>query len=315
MIDSTLALYFYTVAEHQSISEAAVILKVNPGTVSRKIDELEQKTGLRLFDRTSRSLQLTEPGEAYLHYVRKAVHMLELGNQTIERYSSDVSGNLRIVSPVMLGKHFVAEIVARFSALYPRLQISLALDSKAFSLRESSFDVGICIGMPLENRAVVSKLSDLTLGYVATPQFLKAHGVPTNIHALAKLPIIAVAFEKALGDPIVLQNELGERLYLRPALLSNDYEAASLATMLGGHVGRLVLGYCTEEIARGELRIVMPELLETIAVYSVVPARKGNPLKVQLFNDFLKEQLIPQLLAYEKSIQIQAPAHAKPFLE
>jgi DNA-binding transcriptional LysR family regulator len=227
---------------------------------------------------------------------------LEAGKQTMERYASDVGGRLRVVCPPAIGRRFVADLVVAFGRLHPYLQVSLKLDSRPFSLADSDFDVGLCIDMPQEERAVVSKIGEVTRGYVATPFFLQTHGHPGSIHALSTLPIAEVSYTDTLNEQLVLSNAKGEYAYAVTKLPTNDSAVALRAVLSGELIGRMMHWYCADQLIRGELQKVMPELDDTKSIYTVVSTRKGKPRKVQLFVDFLKTHLSRDLREIERKI-------------
>ena len=301
-LDPARALYFSIVVEKNSISLAAKALGVNASTVSRKLDELESGLGVRLLERDTRHIRLTEAGESYLHYVLKAIGILEAGKQTMERYSSTLSGRLRVMCPPAIGRRFVASLVVSFGKLHPNLQVSLKLDSKPFSLTDSDFDVGLCIDMPSEERAVVSKVGEMTCGFVASPAFLEANGYPDSIYALAKMPIAEVSYTDNLNELTVLANAKGEVAYATTKLPTNDSAVALRAALSGNLVARMMHGYCAEQLVSGSLQKVLPELDRIKVIYTVVSSRKGKPRKVQLFVDFLKINLSRELRALEARI-------------
>jgi DNA-binding transcriptional LysR family regulator len=301
-LDPTRALYFSVVVEKSSISQAAKALGVNASTVSRKLDELEDSLGVRLLERDTRNLRLTEAGETYLHFVLKAMGVLELGKQAMERYSQDITGRLRVMCPPAIGRRFVADLVVAFGRLHPFLQVSLKLDSRPFSLADADFDVGLCIDMPAEERAVVSKVGELTRGYVASPYFLQNYGHPNSIQTLAKLPIADVSYGDNLQDRILLTDAKGEFAYVQTKLPTNDAAVVLRAALSGELMGRMMQWYCADQLLSGQLQKVMPELDEIKSIYTVVPTRKGKPRKVQLFVDFLKIHLGRELRDAEKKI-------------
>ena len=304
-LDPTRALYFSIVVEKNSISLAAKALGVNASTVSRKLDELEEALGVRLLERGTRNVKPTEAGETYLHYVNKALGVLEVGQQTMERYKSELSGRLRVQCPPAIGRQMVADLMFAFGRLHPDLQLSLVLDPKPPSLAESEFDVTLRFGLPVEDRAVVSKLGELTRGFVASPQFLLTHGTPDSIQSLAKLPMAAVFYDDTPIDRVPLVNAQGEWAYARTQLAANDSEVVLRAAINGDVVGRVMHWYCAEQLLTGQLVKVMPELDDTKVLYTVIAARKGNPRKVQVFVDFLKIHLTQELLnAQNKALKV-----------
>jgi DNA-binding transcriptional LysR family regulator len=310
-LDATRALYFSVVVEKNSVTLAAQMLGVSPSTVSRKLDDLEQRLGVRLVERDTRSLRLTEAGESYLHFVRKATAALDAGRQTMERYSSDLKGRLRVICPPAIGRHFVADLAIAFGRLHPFLRMSLELDSKPFSLSDNDFDVGLSVGMPSEDRAVVSKLGELTRGYVATSYFLQTHGRPNSLQSLAALPTCDVSYDTYLNDKVMLTNADGEVAYAPVKLATNDPEVGLRAVLSGELIGRVKHFYCFDELRSGALQFVMPELNDTEALYTVVSSRKGKPRKVQMFVDFLQAHLAPRLRAIEQQMASLTQAASK----
>lgn len=295
MMDPSLALYFSVVAEQTSISAAAALLGVNVSTVSRKLSDLEARLGVRLFDRDTRNLRLTEPGEAYAHFVQKGLQILAQGQLQMEGYGTGLRGRLRVWSPPALGRRYVADLLIAFSKLHPKLQVSLKLDARPFSIGQSDFDVAVCMGMPDEERAVVSRLGSLSRGFLATPEFLARHGTPRNLQELTRLPW-AELDDKPLNfqRPAALDAD-GNALTALPKLKSNDHEVVLRAVLSGELMGCMMHWYCLDKLGSGQLKKVMPELDETLDIYTVLPTHKGKPLKVQLFIDFLKTHLPDQL--------------------
>ena len=302
MLDPGLVLYFSAAASQTSITKAAAILGVNVSSMSRKLDALELEMGVRLFERSSRIFSLTEAGQTYLHYVQRALLVLEAGRIEMERYNSHASGSIRVACPPMLGRAYVAQIVVEFSRLHPNLHIALQLDSCAITLQNCTFDVGICVDMPMEERAVVSKLGAITLGFVATPQFIAQHGQPRNLTQLAALPIAVASYEERMQEKIWLTDTNGNSIGIAPKLSTSEYEVVRQAATSSSHTGYMVHAYCVPELASGALRMLLPEHNTRRDIYCVTPSRKGNPLKIRLLCDFLKQHLGKQLLDAEANL-------------
>lgn len=307
-LEATRALYFSVVVETNSITLASKILGVSASTVSRKLDDLEASMGVRLIDRDTRHFRLTEAGESYLHFVLKANTALKVGRQMLDRYSSDLKGRLRVLCSPAIGRYFVADLAIAFGRLHPFLHVSLELDSKIFSLTESEFDVGLCVGMPTQERAVVSKLGELTRGYVATSYFLETYGIPNDAHALADLPLCNVTDDHSLHDQVALSGPAKGIIYAPVKLVTNDPEVGLCAVLSGDLIGRMELFYCADELLSGRLHSVLPELNDARALYAVVSSRKGKPRKVQMFVDFLQAHLAPRLRTLEQQVKPLAGA-------
>lgn len=303
-VDPTVALTFSVVAQEGSFTRAAAILGVNPSTISRRLDGLEASLGVRLFERDTRNLSLSEAGQAYLAYVEQALNSLKDGRNAMERHSSEVKGRLRVICPAVIGRHFMADLALAFTAQYPMVEISLRLDAMAPGKAQPDFDVAISLGMPDDSRAVVSKLGDVSFGYLATPGFLAKFGRPATAQQLALLPQAVLANGSSMYDLGVVANPQDELANAPLRFSVNDEQVLQQVLLSGQHIGGLMLWPCLHALASGLLVSVMPELDTLATLYTVAPARKEKSLKAQLFIDFLKDRLASYLKAAEASLAV-----------
>jgi DNA-binding transcriptional LysR family regulator len=155
----------------------------------------------------------------------------------------------------------------------------------------------------LEERAVISKLCTYRRGYVATPAFLQKYGIPKTIQDLAQLPIVKMTQATPLHSEVLLKTAQGGTLSTRSKLVVNDSATCLHAILSGQFIGRVMYWECQQDLVQGNLQTVLPELSDEKTLYSLVPSRRGNPLKVQLFVDFLKAQLAPLFLSSESQLE------------
>jgi DNA-binding transcriptional LysR family regulator len=293
--DPGLISYFLAVANFESMSRAADHLGVSAGKVSRKIDEAEQALSVRLFERDTRHLRLTEAGHDFFHYANKAMLTIQAGQQNVSRYNLEVTGGLRIWCPPVFGRAYMAKAVAEFGAMHPQLNISLQLEAKPFALGSSEFDVGICVGMPKEGRVVISRICSYLSSYVATPGFLKRYGAPTTLEQLAALPIVTVFHDEEINQRSVIESDAGEQISYTTKLAVNDSALALDAILSGQYIGKVMHWYAESHLMSGAIHKTCPCIVEEKQIYALVQARKGNPRKVQLFVDFLKARVQPAM--------------------
>lgn len=296
-VDPTLALTFSVAALEGSFTRAAALLGVNPSTISRRLDGLETSLGVRLFERDTRHLSLSSAGQVYFDYVQQAFSALQAGRYAMESHRVEVSGRLRVTCGPMLGRLLMVKAVQDFMALHSKVSITLVLDAKAGATGQQldGFDVAVSLGMPDDNRAVVSKLADISYGYVASPAFLARHGHIENAAQLAQLPLAGLGSSSVLHDYGVVSTAFNELASAGLKFSTNDEDALQQALLGGQFVGRLMLWPCLDALSEGRLAMVLPELNETHALYTVAPARKEKSLKAQLFIDFLKTRLTEQI--------------------
>ncbi len=303
--DPNLITYFAAVAEHLSVSRAALSLGISASTVSRKIEEAELSLGVRLFERDTRHLRITEAGRDYLHYVQKAIATLAQGKQNLEAYNRQVSGVLSIWCPPAFGRDYLSAVVAEFGIQHPALHISVQLEPRPFALGVSEFDIGICVGMPSEGRVVISRLCAYSSSYVATPEFFERHGVPQNIRDLINLPIVTVFHDEEMRQRTMIQTESGDNVCCTSKLIVNDTSVALKAILTGRYIGKIIHWYASDELLTGKVIKVLPKSTDEKIMYAMVQARKGNPRKVQLFVDFLKGRVQHQIADVEQRIHLQ----------
>ncbi len=299
-IDPALISYFTAVANLESISGAADYLGMSASTVSRKIDEAEAALGVRLFERDTRHLRLTEAGQDFFYFAQKAMYLLEQGQQTMENYNKQVTGSLRIWCPAAFGRAFLGCTVADFGAAHPQLNLLLQLEPRPFALGTSEFDVGVCVGMPSDGRVVISRLCSYQSSFIATPEFFERYGIPKTLNELVALPIVTVFHELEMNERTVIESDTGEKISYVSKLAVNDSFLAMKAILSGHYIGRVMHWFAQEELLSGQVFKTLPGLVEEKTVYAMVQARKGNPRKVQLFVDFFKERLQPTIADIEK---------------
>ncbi len=290
-IDPALIIYFTAVANFESISRAADHLGMSASTVSRKIDEIEATLGVRMFERDTRHLRLTEAGQDYFYFAQKAMYLLEQGQQTMENYNTQVTGSLRIWCPAAFGRAFLGCAVADFGASHPQLNLLLQLEPRPFALGSSEFDVGVCVGMPTEGRVVISRLCTYQSSFLATPEFFKRYGTPKTLKELVALPIVTVFHELEMNERTVIESDTGEKMSYVSKLAVNDSYLAMKTILSSNYIGKVMHWFAQEELLSGQVFKTLPGLVEEKTVYAMVQARKGNPRKVQLFVDFFKARL------------------------
>jgi DNA-binding transcriptional LysR family regulator len=310
-IDPGLISYFTAVANLESISRAADYLGVSASTVSRKIDEAEQALNVRLFERDTRHLRLTEAGHDFFHYANKAMLMIEAGQQNLDRYQKEISGDLKIWSPPTFGRQFVAHLIAEFGLMHPSLNISLQLEGSKFSLGATDFDVAICVGMPSDGRIVISKLCNSVNSFVATPEFLQRHGVPRSVQDLERLPVVTVFHEEDMSHQVAVEDNSGEVVNLTSKLIANDATVALKAISSGKYIGKIMHWHVAKQLLEGSLVKVLPQCTDEKSFYVVVQGRKGNPRKVQLFVDFFKLHLQAEMAEIEQQTKQLPYAQAR----
>src|SRR5215468_3004773 len=170
---------FVAVAERASFAKAARHLGVSRSTLSETIRALEEKLGVRLLNRTTRSVAPTEIGERLLAELRPALESLELAVESINVFRDKPAGHLRLTVPRPAAKMVIEPIVAKFLAAHPAITLEIVTDSALTDIVRDRFDAGIRPGHRVEQDMIAVRIgNDAQPTVVASPAYLAAHGVP-----------------------------------------------------------------------------------------------------------------------------------------
>lgn len=178
---------FAAVAEHGNFARAAAQLRVSPSTLSQTIRELEERLGVRLLNRTTRSTSLTEAGKRLLARFKPAMEEMHAAVADVSNLGDSPSGTVRLHLPRLAATTLVEPHLGKFRAMYPDVLLELAIDDAVTDIVESGFDVGITLGELLEKDMVAFRLGDdIRQVAVASPEYLARHGrpqTPADLHA------------------------------------------------------------------------------------------------------------------------------------
>lgn len=172
--------YFSKVVETGSFTKAAGIFNVPPSSLSRRVADLEKSLGATLLKRSTRIVKLTEVGQIYYNDVQQILNQLEQSNETVRSYQTTPMGRLRISSMVGFGEKILLPLLDEFSALYPQIILDVSLSDELSTLGRDDVDIAIRGGYAPNERVLAIRLMDNGFIPVASPSYLKKHGVPNN---------------------------------------------------------------------------------------------------------------------------------------
>jgi DNA-binding transcriptional LysR family regulator len=294
---------FVAVAEARSFVGAARRLGRSPAAMTRAVAALEDRLGIRLFNRTTRAVALTDAGARYLDRARRAMAEfaeLELsaaGEQQVPQ------GLLAVTAPEMFGRLHMLPVVQGFMADFPQVDVALLLLNRIVSYIDEGIDLGLRIAHLPD-----SSLQAILVGHVhriccASPSYIAAHGAPRRVQDLSRHAIIATtgvispvvdrwSFERGSGTVWVS---------IQPRLSVNSVQAALDAAVAGGGIVRLLSYQSALPEAAGELvRVLDDEPQAPIPIHIVHPAGRHLALKARLFIDravgALREKFSPEKL-------------------
>jgi DNA-binding transcriptional LysR family regulator len=180
---TTIALFCKS-AELGSFSSAAQAMGVTPAAVSRGVGRLEDRLGIKLFRRTTRSMQLTDDGRTYFEQCRTAIAQIDAAEKALTGQQTEPRGLLRISAPSTYAHYRLLPRLADFKSLYPLIELDINISNRNIDFVEEGYDVAIRLGTPPDSRLIARKLEDARIGVYASPAYLKKRGKPDTLEQL-----------------------------------------------------------------------------------------------------------------------------------
>ncbi|HYG69233.1 MAG TPA: LysR substrate-binding domain-containing protein [Anaeromyxobacteraceae bacterium] len=302
---------FVAVAEAGSFARAGARLRVSAPAVTRAVAALEERLGARVFNRTTRSLALTEAGARFLESAKHVLAALEEGERAVAGEGAAATGHLAVTAPVTFGRWAVAPVTSAFLKAHPGVTVSLTLLDRAVNLVEEGMDVAVRIGRLPDSTLVARRIGEVRRVLVASPAYLSAHGEPAAPQALAAHAIVGLTGLMANREWRYVDRGTGGRVALKPRFEVNDAVAAIEAAEAGDGI-TLALSYqVAEKIAQGRLVPVLQRYAPPpVPVQLVHPQARLVAPKIRAFADFAGPRLSDALARLP-----EIPAGAPPLRE
>ncbi len=289
-------LNFTRTAELGSFAKAAKELGISPVAVSQNISRLEAGLGVRLLARSTRALQLTPEGQAFLEQCRQPLAQLDAACKEVASDARSASGKLRatVVSPVAY--LYLIPLLPKFQQRYPDITLELELSEDTRSLIPKRFDVGIRVGAMNDAAFVARPLGPLRLLFCATPAYLAKHGTPQSQDDLAqhRLLLLQISGAEQTTPFFVQSRQDGGRsiqfLQLPGHFICNDFRSLAQACGDGLGIAQLPQPMALPMLQSGRLKVLLPDsVAEGIQLFIHYPSRKQLPARVRAFVDFVVE--------------------------
>jgi DNA-binding transcriptional LysR family regulator len=297
-------------ADSGSFTAAAKVLNLTPAAVSKNVATLETILQVRLFNRTTRQLSLTEEGKAFIAQTRTGLTALEAAGLQVTQ-GLKPQGLVRVNCPVGFGRRYVLPLLPAFYALYPDVQIELNLNDQAVDLVGERFDVGIRGGSQPPEGMVARKICEIPSVLVATPKYLKLRGTPKHYSELADHDLLKVKFLNGRMLPWTFKEKINGREKLvsyegSAKLLISDPEVILDAALMHMGIARLGRHHAHAALQHGDLVEVLSrqQVANEASMAIFYPHRAGLAPRVRVFVDFLLAQF-----AKDESLQAAAKNH------
>ncbi|MDE1903884.1 MAG: LysR family transcriptional regulator [Alphaproteobacteria bacterium] len=286
---------FAAIAERRSFAKAAVALGMSPSTLSQTIRDLEERLGVRLLNRTTRSVAPTEAGERLLERLRPLLADFDAAIDTVRAFRDKPAGVIRLTVLPPAANFILAPALQRFFAAYPDIKLEISVDLNLIDIVADRFDAGIRFGNRVDRDMIAVRISDpIQRVLVAAPAYLAKHPAPKTPHDL--LQHNAIRFRLPGGGLIPWRfQEAGKSFEIAPegSLIVNEPEMAIRAAIDG--VGMLYMArqYVEEAIAGGRLVPLLEKWVPTEldGFFLYYPSRRHVPAPLQALINFLRDNL------------------------
>ncbi|WP_277222892.1 LysR family transcriptional regulator [Pseudomonas indica] len=285
---------FITVAEEKGFSAAAVKLGISPSAVSQSIRNLEQRLGLVLFNRTTRSVSLTETGERYLERVQPALEQLTSASSDLGREADHPAGMLRLNVPRAAYLIVLQPMLRRFMLTYPEISLEVRAENMFVDIVSQGFDAGIRFGEAVEKDMVAVPVGPaLQVHVIASPDYVASHGVPKHPRDL--LSHNCIGFRHTTSGQIerwsfARGDEVFE-LQVKGRMIVNDSEILVRTALDGLGIAYMINGYLEHLMAQGRLIRLLPDWSPALpALHLYYPDRRRVPGKLRALIDFLRNE-------------------------
>jgi DNA-binding transcriptional LysR family regulator len=299
MTDLNSLLIFATVADANSFSEAARRLKMPISTVSRRIAELEDQLGVRLLERSTRNLRLTDVGAEVLEHARRSVEISEALDNVVSNRLSKISGLLRLSAPPSISDTMLEPLVRAFQASYPDVRIKIFVTDRYVDHIAEGIDVVFRIGAGAEKDSslVAKKIMTYRHRLLASPAYIEKSKPPENPRDLLDHRLLAFAYLNAENSWTFyhVNGRDQETLSFSPYLSMNDFTGLASALLAGGGIGDLPPVVQPQLVRDSRLVEVMPNW--RFRSYDLLMVHLGNrhvTRALRVFKDFAT-QMIPTL--------------------
>ncbi|MCA6065132.1 LysR family transcriptional regulator [Thalassolituus marinus] len=283
---------FVHVVEAGSFTGAARNLSLPKSTVSRKITQLEERLGVRLIQRTTRSLRLTDTGNAYYNQCARILSEIEEANIAVTQMQSTPTGTLRITAPVLFGSTVLSGLIAEYMEQHPQVMVDLVLSDQRLDLVQEGIDVAFRIGQ-LEDSSLIGRyLGDVRAILCASSDYAERFGLPAEPEQLSEHRLLTGSnwAQWQMTGP-------GGRefsLQVKPRLQANDFASLYTLALSGTGIAPLPMLVAAPAIRSGNLLPVLCDWpFEASPIHALYPSNRHLSAKVRSFVDFVIDSIRP----------------------
>jgi DNA-binding transcriptional LysR family regulator len=286
---------FLKVAKVGSFSEAANQLGLSKAMVSKHITNLENTLNVRLLNRTTRQISMTEAGISYRDRIREIMNDMTETELSIAQLSSEPQGTLRIMAPTSFGSFHLARAIADYRKIYTQVGIEIILTEREPDIIEDGLDMVIRVGILEDSSLVARKIADARMVVCASPEYLQEYGVPNTPNDLLEHNCLIYSGRQPMGEWRFTVNGKIKKLRVKGDVRSNVGDALRIAAIQGCGLVQLPTYMMGLDIKHGWLTALLQDYDPPARpIHAIYLHRRHLSAKVRTFVEFLYERYQPE---------------------
>jgi DNA-binding transcriptional LysR family regulator len=280
---------FISVVDAGSFNQAAILLSTSTAAVSRRVSGLETALGVRLLNRTTRSIELTEAGQQFYQDVVNIFQSLDEAQERIQTRSQHITGNLRLSAPLSFGITSLTPILSGFMKLHPELKIHLQLEDHRTNFVAEGIDVGIRVGRLEDSSLVALPITTVSAMFCAAPSYLAKYGEPKSPKELLNHNCLRYSLINPKFGWAIEQDSLARSIEVDGTLTCNNGNALREAAIAGLGIVQSPAFIVDDALESGQLVEILTDYKPApLGLYAIKLSRQFTSAKVNAFIDYLK---------------------------
>lgn len=275
-----------------SFTQAAERMGISRALTSKYVGQLEEHLGVRLLNRTTRKLNLTEVGQAYYHRCRQLIDDFDELEAAVRQQQESPQGELRITAPTTFGESYLTPLIAEYLKQQPGVSIELVLADRFVNIVDEGFDLAVRIGSLDDSSLIARRLAPMGVSVCASPLYLKAAGLPLHPRDLQQHNCV---IDTNIKDPeqwVFMERERLYRIRVKGHFRVNSAQAVREMLLTGAGIALCPRYVIEEDLRAGRLALLLREYQATeYSLYAVYPHGRHLAAKVRTFVDFLVERM------------------------
>ena len=283
---------FVAVAEEESFAAGARRLAMSPPAVTRCIASLEASLGVKLLDRTTRYVRVTEAGQRYFDDARRIIAEVEEADDAVIGINAEPKGHLIITAPVLFGSMYVTPVVVEYLERFPEMKVTALFLDRVVNLIEEGVDVAIRIGQLPDSSMKAQKIGSVRPILCASPVYLKKNGQPKHPKELLQHITIASSIVNPSTEWKFLEKNTPLTVRTRPRLVVTSFDAAIEAARCGFGIIRQMSYQISRHLATGDLKVLLKQYeLPPVPIHVLHREDRYKSARVRTFVDMISERL------------------------